>query len=168
MCWDTRWSAAQYLKFMPYWCDIYCNILALDWIFWLWLYRVSFLVLFLVFVVVLLWTGDVDDISLDVMNSFCNRWGGVVCDKITLFYGTGWDTGGTGTLWDCKGREICGYVGVSVATGIMILFFLVACLGISDILTSEFLVLSPYYSDGTTDGVILRMARMSVVEWLRY
>ena len=46
----------------------------------------------------------------------------------------------------------------------MILFFLVACLGISDILTSEFLVLSPYYSDGTTDGVILRMARMSVVE----
>ena len=45
--------------------------------------------------------------------------------------------------------------------------FLVAHPRSSDILTSAFLVLSPYYSDGTTDGVLYRMARMSVADLLR-
>ena len=44
------------------------------------------------------------------------------------------------------------------------MFFLVDRLKSSDILTSAFLVLSPYYSDGTTDGVFFRIEIIYVAD----
>ena len=63
--------------------------------------------------------------------------------------------------------DIYGRVGVGDATGRMIVFVLVACPRSSAILTSEFLVLSQYSSDDTTDCLICRMERMSVADRLR-
>ena len=58
----------------------------------------------------------------------------------------------------------CERVDVGVTTGILILSFLVSLSKSFAILTSEFLVLSPYYSDGTTASEIRRLTRMSVAD----
>ena len=91
-------------------------------------------------------------------------WCGVGCKKDNLWDVKGGETGGTGTIWSCTENEICVRVGVGVENGITIVGILVARPRSSDILTSEFLVLSPYSSYGTTDGVLCRMARMSVTD----
>ena len=68
-------------------------------------------------------TGGVYDNGLGVLNSICTLWGGVGCDTVTLWDGTGGYTDDNGTLWDCTGRDICGIVGFGVATGILIVGF---------------------------------------------
>ena len=120
-----------------------------------------------VFGIVLFLIGSADDNGLGVLTSFCTPWGGVGYNTITLWDGLGGSTDGTGTLWTCTGREICCRVGVGVTSGWTIVFFCVVHLRSSATLTSAFLALSPYYSDGTTENVLWKMSRMYVAEWLR-
>ena len=165
-CRAKRLSATRYLECMPYWRNTDHKILALNGRCRLSLGEVNFLVLFLFFVLDFLWSSGVADNRLGVLNSFCTLWGGVSCKKGTIWYGTGGKNFGTVTIWSCTGRDICDRVGVIVVTGRMIVGFLVAHPRSYATLTSIFLVMSPYYSDGTTDGVIFRIAKISVADWL--
>ena len=65
----------------------------------------------------------VADDGLGVLTSICSLMCDVGCKKITLWYGTVGDTGGTVNLWSCTGRYICGRVDVRVATGRTIVIF---------------------------------------------
>ena len=122
-CWSARWSDAQDLEFVPYWCDLYRNILALNGRCQLSLGGVEFLVLFLVFGVELLWNSGMSDNVFFLLTSFLTLWCGVGCDTDNLWHGTRGDTGGTGNIRACKGRDICVRLGVGVATGRTIAFF---------------------------------------------
>ena len=148
---------------MPYWCDIDLKIIALNGRCRLSLDGVGFLV----FRVVFFWNCSVAYNGLCVLNFLCTLWVGVACKTRTLWYGSGVESSGTGTLLDWTGRNICDIIGVGVTIGRMIVFFLVAITRSSDIFTSECLVMSPYYSDGTTDSVLWRMEIMSADGWLR-
>ena len=111
------------MKYVSYWCDTDCKILELNGCCKLSLYGVDFLVFSLVFGVDLFWTGDVADHSLGLLNSLCTLWGGVGCETGILWDGTGVENGVTGTLWSCKGREICDRVVIGFATRITIVVF---------------------------------------------
>ena len=166
-CWAKIWSSVRALKFLPYWCDLDFKIIALNGYCRLSIYGVECLVLFLVLGVDLLWAGGMADNGLGVLTYLCTLLGVVGCVTGTLWNGTGGDTGGTGTLWASTEREICVIVDVGVATGITVVGFFVARPRISAIIISIFLVLLPYSSYGTTNGVIFRMARMSVADSFR-
>ena len=166
-CWATRLSDAQSMKCVPYWCNLYRKILALNGRCWISLDGVDFLVFFRVFGVVFFLNGGLDGDGLGVLNYFWNLWGGVGCDTGTIWYGERGDTGDTGTPWACTGRIICDRGSVGVTTGRTIVGFLVDLPRSYDILKSAYLVMSPYSSDGTTGGMLWRMGMISIYDWLR-
>ena len=138
MCCATRWSSVRSLKFVLYLCNLDRKILSLNGSCRLSLDGVAFLVLYIVFGVYLFWNGSVDNNSLSVITSFFNLWGGVGCETVTLWYGTGGMTGENVTFWACTGREICGRVVVGVSDRRTIVGFKVSRSRSSYVFTSVF------------------------------